>query len=70
MTTLIKEVLNVNSQGVSFVLTEKASLNGRLSTEQWYVSWDAIGKLLFKEQYSDCVDVKDFRFERGEESNE
>jgi len=51
MKTLIKEIVNVNSEGVSFRLTEKASLTGGLSTEQCYVSCDKIGRALFKEQY-------------------
>ena len=65
MKALIKEIVNVSSEGVSFKLTEKASLNGGLSTDQWYVSWDKIGRALFGEQYSDAVSVKDLRIERG-----
>ena len=66
MTTLIKEIINVNSRGLTFKLTEKASLNGGLSTDQWYVSWDKIGRALFGEQYSDAASVKDLRIELGE----
>lgn len=66
MTTLIKEIVNVSSEGVSFKLTEKASLNGGLSTNQWFVSWDKIGRALFKDQYSDAITVKDLKIERGE----
>lgn len=66
MKVLIKEIVNVNSEGVSFKLTGKASLNGGLSTDQWYVSWDKIGRSLFKDQYSDSVVVADLRIERGE----
>lgn len=66
MKTLIKEIVSVNSEGVSFNLTEKASLNGGLSTDQWYVSWDKIGRALFGEQYSDAVSVEDLRIERGQ----
>lgn len=61
MKTLIKEIVHVSSEGVSFKLTEKASLNGGLSTDQWYVSWDKIGKALFKDQYSDTESLKDMR---------
>jgi len=64
MKTLIKEIVNVNNEGVSFKLTEKASLTGGLSTDQWYVSWDKIGKALFGEQYSDTESVKDLQIER------
>lgn len=66
MTTLIKEIVNVNSEGLSFKLTEKASLNGGLSADQWWVSWDKIGHALFGEQYSDAVSVEDLQTERGE----
>lgn len=65
MKTLIKEIVNVNSEGVSFKLTEKASLNGGLSTDQWFVSWDKVGRALFNDQYSDAVSVKDLKIERG-----
>jgi hypothetical protein len=68
MKTLIKEIVNVNSEGVSFKLTEKAALSGGLSTDQWYVSWDKIGRALFGDQYSDAVNVKDLKIERGEDA--
>jgi hypothetical protein len=70
MKTLIKEIVNVSSEGVSFKLTEKASLTGGLSTDQWYVSWDKIGRALFNDQYSDAVSVKDLKIERGESTQE
>lgn len=63
---LIKEIVNVSSEGVSFKLTGKASLNGGLSTDQWYVSWDKIGRALFSDQYTDAVTVKDLKVDRGE----
>ncbi len=58
MKTLIKEIVGINGEGVSFNLTEKASLNGNLSTKHWFVSWDKIGKALFKEQYYDGISLK------------
>ncbi len=66
MKTLIKEIVNINSEGVSFTLTEKAALGDGLSTDRWYVSWDKIGEALFGEQYSDAESVKDLKIERGE----
>ena len=66
MKTLIKKILNVSSEGVSFTLAGNASLDGGLPAEQWYVSWDKIGRALLKEQYSDTVDVEYLRIERGE----
>ena len=65
MKTLIKEIKNVSSEGVSFTLTQKAALNGGLSTDQWFVSWDKIGRALFGEQYSEAVSVADLKIERG-----
>jgi hypothetical protein len=62
---MIKEVINVDSEGVSFKLNGKASLNGGLSTDQWYVSWDKIGKALFGGQYSDTDSVDDMEKERA-----
>lgn len=68
MKTLIKEIGKINSEGISFTLTNKASLNeGGLSTTHWYVSWDRVGRALFGDQYSDAVDVKDLKVERGED---
>jgi len=66
MKTLIKKITNVDSEGFAFELTESASLNGLISTKEWWVSWDEVGKALFKEQYSDEENVKELRVERGE----
>lgn len=68
MKTLIKKITSTNAEGVTFRLTEPASLNGGLKTTQWYVSWDNIGKALFGDQYSDAVTVEDLDKERGNKS--
>ena len=52
MGTLIKEV-STSSSGLVLKLTRKAALNGGISTDTWFVSWDRLGKALFGEQYSD-----------------
>jgi len=65
MRALIKEITRVDARGVSFKLTEKASLNGGLKSDRWYVSWDKIGRALFEEQYSDAESVKDLKIERS-----
>jgi len=70
MKILIKEIEGVSCEGVSFKLTGKASLNGTLKTDVWFVSWDRIGKALFGEQYSDADSVKELRLDRGEQGNE
>ena len=65
--TLIAKVFNVNSEGVSLELTQPACLDRGMAAKQWRVSWDAIGKALFKEQYLDCdMSVADLKIERGE----
>lgn len=63
--TIIKSVNTITAEGVSFTLSGSASLNGGLSTKEWYVSWDAIGKALFREQYSDAQTVKELDGARG-----
>ena len=65
MKTLIKEIVGINSQGVSFNLTERAQLNGGLNTKKFNVSWDTIGKALFRGQYSDAESVKVLNSDRG-----
>ena len=69
MQTLIKQITKVNNEGVSFTLTEKASLNGGLSTDQWYVSWDKIGKALFGDQYYEAESVAELRQLRGDDEH-
>ncbi len=66
MKTQIKTINNTNSSGVSFELTEKASLNGGLYAAKWWVSWDKIGESLFKDQYLNTDSVEESREARGE----
>lgn len=63
---LIKEITNITREGVSFKLTEKASMNGGINADQWYVSWDKIGRALFGEQYSNTENITKVKMERGE----
>ena len=64
MTAVIKETVSISSEGVTLRLSEKAALNGGLRTNQWFVSWDKIGRALFKDQYTDAVNVKDLQIDR------
>ena len=64
MSVVIKEIVSISSEGVTLRLSEKAALNGTLRTDQWFVSWDKIGRALFKDQYSDAVNVKDLQIDR------
>lgn len=69
MKVLIKEITNVNTDGVSFKLTDKAGMNSEtFKSKTWFVSWDKIGRSLFGDQYSDAYTVADLRLARGEES--
>lgn len=44
----IKEFSNVSSEGITLHLTEKTTLKtGNVKNDQFWVSWDKIGKLLF-----------------------
>jgi hypothetical protein len=36
MSTLIKNIININDEGVSFELTEAAALNGHLKARHWF----------------------------------
>jgi len=67
--TLIKKIVKTNSEGVCFELTQEASLVS-LKSKIWWVSWDKIGKVLFKDQYSDKTSVKELQTEREAESED
>ena len=62
----IRNIVSITPEGVAFELTVPAQLNGGISTKQWYVSWDRIGRSLFKDQYSDAISVDDLQIERKE----
>ena len=50
-----------SNEGVILNLNKKTSLiNGNIKTDEFYVSWNKIGKLLFK-NYCDSSEVSDFR---------
>lgn len=67
MSVLIKGISNVNSEGVTLELTQKAMLHTGISTDVWRVSWDKIGEALFKDQYSNTVSVAGRNIERSKE---
>jgi hypothetical protein len=67
MGVLIKEITRIDSEGVAFKLTGKASLDkSGFAADQWYLSWDKIGRVLFKGQYSNANTVRELRIERGD----
>lgn len=59
MKPLIKEITNISKEGVALKLTAKASLNGSVNTDTWWVSWDRIGRALFKDYYTDNKEGED-----------
>ena len=66
MKTLINKIGKITGEGVNLDLTEPAVIGRGLKSKRWFVSWDAIGKALFKEQYSSLTSVKELRAKRGE----
>ena len=67
MKTIIKEITNITSEGVSYNLTEKASLTGEFESASWFVSWDKVGAALFGDQYTDATSVKELNTTRKKE---
>lgn len=64
MKACIKEVTNINGEGLVLILTQKVSMNGGLKADQWFVSWDEIGTALFGQQYAESLgDLKKIRGE-------
>lgn len=57
MKALIKGISNVDSEGVTLVLTKPVSYGGTFKSKTWIISWDELGRLLFKDQYIDAVSV-------------
>ena len=50
MKTIIKSFSNVTSEGITLHLNTKTSLKtGNIKSDEFWVSWDKIGNLLFKE---------------------
>ncbi len=45
-TLLIDGFGNITKEGLTIHFTQKFALNGGLATNEWYVSWDKIGKAL------------------------
>lgn len=65
---LIVGYKNVTTQGLILVFNEKVSLNGRLATNEWWLSWDKIGEALFPDSYCDISEIVELKKLRGEDS--
>lgn len=58
---LIKSFSNVTKEGLTLHLNRPASLKtGNIVSEEFWVSWDKIGGLLF-DRYADIADVEELR---------
>jgi hypothetical protein len=67
MSKVIITSYTANSQGVVLKTNIPARLKpNKMPSEETFVSWDKIGKLLF-ENYTDDVEVEELRRLRGEE---
>lgn len=54
---LIDGYCNVIKEGVTLHFNQKVSMNGGLAADEWYVSWDRIGKGLLGEHYCDFKSI-------------
>ena len=58
MKAIIKSFSNANSEGITLHLNKKTSLKtGNIQSDEFFVSWDKIGELLFKD-YTDEESVR------------
>ena len=71
-TLLINGISNITKEGVVLHFNQKFALNqyavdgrGGLETDEWYVSWDAIGRALCGDAYCEETEVTKLRELRG-----
>lgn len=64
-TLLINGISKVNEQGVLLHFNKKVTLNGGLSADEWWVSWDKIGKVLLPDKYCELSEVAERNKLRG-----
>ena len=63
---IITDFSNVTKEGIVFHLNEEATFKtGNVAGEKFYVSWDAIGRLLF-DDYTERTEVDELRELRKE----
>ena len=56
-TLLINGFGNITTEGLTIHFNQKFPLNGKLATDNWYVSWDKIGKALCGNAYCNETEV-------------
>lgn len=50
---IITEIEDVSAEGLTIKLNKKAKLpNSEFESKSWFLSWDKIGTLIFKDQYT------------------
>lgn len=64
-TLLIDGFGDITKEGLVIHFNQKFALNGRLPTDEWYVSWDKIGRALCGEDYCEEIDPTKLRKIRG-----
>lgn len=51
---------NLTSEGLTLKLNKPVPLGeGRMATDEWWVSWDKIGEALFPDSYTNKITVED-----------
>lgn len=67
-TLLIDGIANITEEGVTLHFNEKFSLNGSITTNEWWVSWDKIGEALCGGEYCEETSVNERNKTRKEKA--
>ena len=62
-TLLIISTKNLSTEGIILCFNQPVALNNNLKTDEWWVSWDKIGKALCKGKYAKPEDFEYLRKE-------
>lgn len=60
-TLLIDGFGNITKEGLTLHFNQKFALNGGLITDEWWVSWDRIGRALCGNDYCEEIEVAELR---------
>ena len=52
---------NITNEGIVLQFNKPFAMNGMLPSEEWFVSWDKIGKVLCGDQYCREMDIQKLR---------
>ena len=64
-TLLINGYEKITKEGLTLHFNEKFSLNGGIAVDEWWLSWDKIGKAICGEKYCEATDVVELNKIRG-----